>query len=384
MNPITKLTTLGQSIWYDNIQRKLLTNGTLANLIANGDIRGITSNPSIFHNAIAKTTDYDAALLPMVSAGWNAETIFWQLAKEDIQAAADLFKSLYHESNAGDGYVSLEVNPNLANDTEGTVAQAKKLWNEVNRPNLMIKIPATKAGIPAITQVIAAGINVNVTLIFSLSRYEEVMEAFMLGLELRHKQGLSIENIASVASFFISRVDSKIDGILQGMIQNGGSQSATATHLLGKAAIANAKQAYTLFEKKFSGYRFKELQAKGAARRQRPLWASTSTKNPAYRDVVYIEELIGPETVNTVPPQTLDAFRDHGIASLTIHSQLEEAQKSLEALNALGISMDKVTNELEQEGVKAFQDAFAALIKTIDERRLAALTANGQSVVEKK
>lgn len=384
MNAIAKLTTLGQSIWYDNIQRKLLSNGILANLISSGDIRGITSNPSIFHNAIAKTTDYDSALVPMVSAGWTAEAIFWQLAKEDIQTAADLFQVLYTESNARDGYVSLEVNPNLANDTESTVAQAKKLWAEVNRPNLMIKIPATKAGIPAITQAIAAGINVNVTLIFSLTRYEEVMDAFMLGLEQRRKQGLPVDKIASVASFFVSRVDTKIDAYLQGMIQKGGAQGTLAAGLSGKAAIANAKQAYALFEKTFSGRRFADLQAKGAARRQRPLWASTSTKNPAYRDVIYIEELIGPETVNTVPPQTLDAFRDHGVASLTIRSNLEEAQKSLDALESLGISMDQVTNELEQEGVKAFQDAFAALLKTIEERRLAVLASARQQSAAKK
>ncbi len=369
MNPIAKLTSLGQSIWYDNIQRNLLKDGTLKKLISDGDIRGITSNPSIFNNAIAKSNDYDTALAPLFKAGWEAEPIFWQLAIDDIQAAADLFRPLYEHTKGGDGYVSLEVNPNLANDTDGTFSQAKKLWQQVNRPNLMVKIPATRAGVPAITKAIAAGINVNVTLIFSIQRYLEVMDAFLLGLEQRNDSGLAIEQIASVASFFVSRVDTKVDALLQAMVSKGGPEAVKATSLLGKAAIANAKLAYDHFEKTFIDSRFLYLQAKGAARRQRPLWASTSTKNPAYRDVVYIEELIGPDTVNTVPPQTLDAFREHGIAALTIKQNLEDAHKTMKVLAEFGISMEQVTTDLEQEGVKSFSDAFISLLRTIDSRR---------------
>jgi transaldolase len=371
MNAIAELHALGQSLWYDNIQRVLLTNGAFAKMIADGDIRGVTSNPSIFNNAIAKSNDYDAALIPLARAGWKAEAIFWQLAKEDITAAADLFTPLYQTSRRGDGYVSLEVSPYLANDTAGTAAQAKQLWQEVNRPNLMVKIPATLAGLPAITQAISAGVNVNVTLIFSIERYMQVMDAYLSGLEQRLDAGLPVDQIASVASFFVSRVDTKVDARLQAIIQAG----SEATHLLGKAAIANARLAYARFEEVFASPRFARLQAKGA-RRQRPLWASTSTKNPAYRDVVYIEELIGPDTVNTVPPQTLNQFREHGIARVTIRKDLDGARQNLAALESVGIHMEQVTTELEIEGVKAFADAFTALLKTIDERRLA-IVANG-------
>jgi transaldolase len=372
MNAIQELHALGQSLWYDNIQRRLLLNGDLAKMISDGDIRGVTSNPTIFNNAIAKTIDYDSALLPMAKAGMGSEAIFWQLAKEDIRAAADLFLPLYQETQGGDGYVSLEVSPFLANGTEGTIKQAKQLWQEVSRPNLMIKIPATLEGLLAISQAIAAGINVNVTLIFSLGRYLQVMDAFISGIEQRVKAGLAVNKIASVASFFVSRVDSKVDGKLQAIIQTGGSKTELATNLLGKAAIANARLAYADFEKVFSSARFVQSLEKGA-KRQRPLWASTSSKNPAYRDVVYVEELIGPDTVNTVPPQTLDAFREHGIAHVTIRKDLDGARKVMQDLESLGISMDQVTTQLELEGVKSFADAFAALLKSIEERGLAAV-----------
>jgi len=311
MDRIAALHKLGQSIWYDNIERRLLVNGELADMISRGEIRGITSNPSIFHNAIAKTNDYDSAMQPMAWSGWNTEDIFWQLAVEDVRAAADLFKPLYEESTGGDGYVSLEVSPKLAHDTVKTFRDAQHLWSWVDRPNLMIKIPATAEGLPAIRKAIAAGLNVNVTLIFSLERYAEVMDAFMRGLEDRLKAGKPISGIASVASFFVSRVDSKVDSKLKAI----GSPSALA--LMGKAAIANTRLAYALFKKTFSSERFELLQAAGA-QVQRPLWASTSTKNPDFRDVLYIEEIIGPQTVNTVPPATLDAFRDHGEAHLTL------------------------------------------------------------------
>jgi transaldolase/glucose-6-phosphate isomerase len=358
MNQIPKLTSLGQSLWYDNIQRKLLESGELKAMIERGDIRGVTSNPTIFQNAIAKTTDYDAALIPLAWSGWDAENIFWQLAIEDIQQACDLFRPLYDETKGGDGYVSLEVNPYFANDTERTAKQAKELWARVNRPNLMVKIPATKEGIPAIRQSIAAGININVTLIFSLDRYAAVMDAYIAGLEDRIAMNEPINMVASVASFFVSRVDTKIDPRLP-------EDSA----LRGKAAIGNAKFAYDAFESIFTSPRFATLKARFRARVQRPLWASTGTKNPAYSDTVYVDNLIGPDTVNTVPPATLDAFRDHGKASLTITRGIEEAQLFFAELKAAGISMQQVTQELEEEGVKSFADAFKTLLDVIEDRR---------------
>lgn len=364
-NPISELTALGQSLWYDNIQRRLLENGELAAMIERGDIRGVTSNPTIFHNAIAKSNDYDSVLTPLAMSGWSSEQIFWQLAVEDIRAACDLFRPLYEQTDGVDGYVSLEVSPYLANDTEGTISQAKHLWQTVNRPNLMIKIPSTKAGIPAVRQVIAAGINVNVTLIFSLERYQQVMDAYLSGLEDRLLAGGEIERIHSVASFFVSRVDSKIDPKLP---EN--------SPLRGKAAIANAKLAYDEFRKVFGGARFGKLQM-AKANLQRPLWASTSTKNPAYPDTIYVDNLIGPATVNTVPPQTLVAFKEHGTAAETIMAGLDQASQQIAELEKLGILMSTVTQELEEEGVKAFADAFTALLATVDERRQAIVSRLG-------
>jgi transaldolase/glucose-6-phosphate isomerase len=362
---IEKLTSLGQSLWMDNIQRKLLENGELKAMIQRGDIRGMTSNPTIFNNAIAKSNDYDSAVTPLAWAGWDAEKIFWQLAVEDIKAACDAFAPLYEESNGGDGYVSIEVSPDRAHDTEKTIAQAEQLWVRVARPNLMVKIPATKEGIPAIRKTIAAGLNINITLIFSLKRYAEVMDAYLSGLEDRANAGHPIDHIASVASFFVSRVDTKIDPKLP-----------EASPLRGKAAIANAKLAYDQFQQTFAGRRWENLKVKGA-RVQRPLWASTSTKNPAYPDTIYLDNLIGPETVNTVPPATLEAFRDHGVAAMTLSRDVEKAQEAIQHLEAAGISMDVVTQELEDEGVKAFAEAFEQLLKTIDERRKSAVSSLG-------
>ena len=367
---IKKLYSLGQSLWYDNIQRRLLENGELAALIERGDIRGMTSNPSIFLNAIAKTHDYDPALVPLAWSGWDADSIFWQLAIEDIRDACDLFATLYRETEGADGYVSLEVTPTLAHNTAGTLAQAKQLWEWVDRPNLMVKIPATPEGIPAVQAAIAAGINVNITLIFSLERYRAVMDAYLAGLDERLTAGLPVQQIASVASFFVSRMDVKVDALLESL------GSVSAKELRGKAAIAYTKLAYEEFLKVFRGERFARFQAAGC-RLQRPLWASTSTKNPAYPDTLYVDGLIGPATVNTVPPQTLDAFRDHGKAVVTILDDLDGARKTLSDLEALGISMDKVTAELETEGVKSFSDAFAAMLKAIDDRRSAAISALG-------
>ena len=342
-----------------------MDNGELAGMIERGEIRGVTSNPTIFMNAITKSHDYDAELAPLAKAGRDKEEIFWQLAVEDIQRAADFFRPLYDQSDKGDGYVSLEVSPYLAHQTDKTLAEAKQLWQRVDRPNLMVKIPATVAGLPAITGAIAAGINVNVTLIFSLERYAAVMDAYLTGLEQRVAAGLPVDMIASVASFFVSRVDTKVDARLAGL----GSQAAP---LLGKAAIANARLAYADFKAVFTAERYQVLKAKGA-RVQRPLWASTGTKNPKYRDVVYVEELIGPDTVNTVPPQTLAAFLDHGVVRAgSLEENVAEARQTLVDLESLGISMSAVTSELEQEGVKSFADAFTALLSAVDASRKAA------------
>jgi transaldolase / glucose-6-phosphate isomerase len=360
-NPVHELHALKQSIWYDNIERKLLQNGELAAMIKDGLIRGITSNPSIFKKAIANSSDYDEALKPMAWSGLDPEKIFFELAIEDIRAATDLFAPLYKESKGGDGYVSLEVSPYLADDTEETIKQAKWLWETVNRPNLMIKIPATIEGLPAITAAIAYGINVNVTLIFSIERYAAVIDAYMAGLEQRLAANLPADHIASVASFFVSRLDTKIDKALEAI------GTADANSLLGKVALANSRLAYVLYEEKLGTDRFKALASKGALA-QRPLWASTGTKNAAYSDVLYVDELIAPNTVNTVPPHTLANFQDHGKASLSLQGHEDDSQAILDKLAALDISLDQATLELEEAGVKSFADAFTDLLNTIEDR----------------
>lgn len=366
MNTTLQLLQAGQSVWYDNIQRILLKNGEMAGMINRGEIRGVTSNPSIFMNAITKSQDYDESLRSAIEEGMASEEIFFRLAIEDIQAAADLFRPLYDQSRGGDGFVSLEVSPYLADDTEKTLEQARDLWRRVDRPNLMIKIPATRAGIPAIRAAIADGINVNVTLIFSRERYAEVMDAYLSGLEERAAKGMPNGRIASVASFFVSRVDTKVDPQLVKIAEGGtGSQ---AHSLMGKAAIANARLAYADYKQVFAGERFRKLAEQGA-KVQRPLWASTSTKNPAYRDVIYVEELVGPNTVNTMPPQTLAAFLEHGEVRLSLEEDLESARQVLLDLESLSIPMARVTEELEQEGVKSFADAFTTLLQGIEKRR---------------
>jgi transaldolase len=369
MNTAQQLYAAGQSIWYDNIQRGLLTNGELATMIAREEIRGVTSNPTIFMNAMTKSKDYDAGLVPLAKAGRSGEEIFWLLAVEDIMTAADLLLPMYQQTGGGDGYISLEVSPYLAHDTATTLSEARRLWTLVNKPNLMIKIPATKSGLPAITAAIADGINVNVTLIFSRERYAEVMEAYILGLEQRAAVGLPVDKIASVASFFVSRVDTKIDGRLAEMVDREGKRAEKVVKLLGQAAIANAKLAYADYKAVFGSERFLRLKAQGA-RVQRPLWASTGTKNPKYSDVMYVSELIGPDTVNTVPPQTLAAFLDHGVVIPgTLEQDLAAAEKVLVDLEGLGIVMRVVTQELEDEGVKSFMSAYSEVVEKMEERR---------------
>ena len=364
---IVKLQQLGQSFWYDNIERKLLDNGELNKMITEGDIFGVTSNPTIFQKAIANSNDYDKKLKELAAKGLKPIDIFYELAVEDIQRAADLFKPVYEKTNKKDGYVSLEVNPLLANKTRETIDEAAWLWEKVNRPNLMIKIPATPEGVPAVKAAISKGINVNVTLIFSRERYAEVIEAYISGLEERLEKGLPIDSIASVASFFVSRFDSKVDGKLIKLAEESPEKADLANDLLGKTAIANTRLAYELFAEKFYTSRFKKLQENGATY-QRPLWASTSTKNPEYSDILYVDSLTGEHTVNTLPPNTLEAFKDHGKAGIVLGKKETESSEILAKLESLGVSVDQVTLELEEEGVTSFSASFNSLLETISAR----------------
>jgi len=358
------------------MERRILENGELAQLIEQGDVRGLTSNPSIFNNAIAKSKDYDSALIPMSWAGYSDKMILEQLMIEDIQRVADLLRPLFEKTRGGDGFVSLEVRPDLAYETQKTIAEAQRLWDLVNRPNVMIKIPATQPGLEAIHKSIAAGLNINITLIFSIDRYKEVMDAYLSGLEDRIKAGKPVDHIHSVASFFVSRIDTKVDKYLEPIVKSSGRDAPVAKSLLGKIAIANARLAYQEFLQVVNSERFHRLQEKGA-NLQRPLWASTSTKNPAYPDTMYVDELIGKDTVNTGPPQTLQAFRDHGKVQLTIEQDIPGARKAFTDLEAVGISMKKVTLELEQEGVNAFAESYDSLDNTVKQRREAALSEFG-------
>jgi len=367
MNAIQQVHELGQSIWLDFIRRDLLSNGQLAGLIEAGELRGMTSNPTIFEEAIAKSDLYNGAIRPLAQAGWEPELIFESLAVDDVRAASDLFLPLYEGSDGKDGFVSIEVSPRLADDTQGTLIEARRLWESVNRPNLMVKIPATEGGVPAIEQAIYEGINVNVTLVFSLERYSQVMEAYLRGLERRVEAEQPIHRVASVASFFVSRVDTAVDGKLEAILRDEGAHAPKALALLGKAAIANAKLAYAQFKVAFGNPRFSRLREYGG-RTQRPLWASTSTKNPAYSDVVYVEQLIGKGTVNTLPPKTLNLFRDHGRAELTLEQDLAVARAQLDTLAELGISMEAITRDLETDGVRKFADSFESLLKVVAER----------------
>ena len=374
MNRLQALREQGQSVWLDYIERGMLKSGELAELVADG-VAGVTSNPSIFQSAIAKSDAYTEDLQVLIDRDLSNKEIYEALAIADIQAAADIMRPVYDGANGQDGFVSLEVAPDLAYDTDATIAEAKRLHGMVDRPNLMIKVPATEAGIPAISALIAAGININVTLIFSLDRYAAVKEAYLQGLEARRAQGQPIDRIASVASFFVSRVDSNVDARLDKLATDDPTNAAQYEALKGKIAVANAKLAYAQFEEVFAGPRWDALQEAGA-HVQRPLWASTSTKNPAYPDLLYVDTLIGPHTVNTMPPATLDAFRNHGTVKRTIDQGLTEAKHALGALAGIGIEIDQVTDELEAEGVQKFATSFEELLETIDSRRTELLTAS--------
>lgn len=360
LNSIQELGRFGQSVWYDNMYRSLIASGELERLVALG-VTGLTSNPTIFQKAISSGDDYDDSLIKRSSRGLNPEQLFEALATEDIRAAADILRPVYERSGGADGFASLEVSPRLAHDTVGTVEAALRLFDALDRPNVMIKVPATPEGIPAIRELIGRGVNVNVTLIFSLEMYSKVRDAYVSGLEDLECTGGDMSAVSSVASFFVSRVDTAVDGL----IERGGSRLET---LMGRAAVANAKIAYQDFKETFGTDRFDALAHK-RARVQRPLWASTSTKNPLYSDVLYVESLIGADTVNTMPDATLEAFLDHGKASDSIELGVEESREVIATLEANGIGMDEVTTMLMHEGVKAFADSFDLLLDDIEAKR---------------
>jgi transaldolase len=372
-NPLVELQQQGQSVWLDYIRRKALLSGDVRQLIEKDGLRGMTANPAIFQAAIAAGDDYDGTIEKMVKAGAEPVAIYEQLAVEDIQEACDQFRALYDSTDGLDGYVSLEVSPLLAHNTEGTLEEARRLWSWVSRPNLMIKVPGTEAGVPAIETLLAEGINVNVTLLFAIDAYDAVAWAYVRALERRVAEGKPVDKIASVASFFVSRVDVMIDPMLDKKAATvEGAEKTKLEGLRGKAAIANARLAYQSFKNIFGDARFAPLKAKGA-RVQRPLWASTSVKNPAYSDLLYADSLIGPDTVDTMPRDTLEAFRDHGTVKNTVEDDIAGAKQALADLESVGVSIKAVTDKLEQEGVEKFEQAFDALIKGIVEKRSALL-----------
>jgi transaldolase len=368
-NPLLDLQKQGQSIWLDYIRRDLLTSGELRRLIDEDGLRGMTSNPSIFEKAISGSPAYSGQLDQLISEGLNASDIFEHVAVKDIQDAADILRPVYDSTNKRDGYVSIEVSPTLARDTQGTIEEARRLWKSVRRPNIMVKVPGTPEGVPAVRQLTSEGLNINITLLFAQEAYIAVAKAYMDGLEAALKAGKDISGVASVASFFVSRIDTLVDSQIDAALKNPGSpdREQLLRSLHGKVAIANAKQAYRWYQQAIGGSRWRALAGRGA-QPQRLLWASTSTKNPKYRDVLYVEELIGPETVNTIPPATMDAFRDHGIVRRTLDSDLAAADKTMSDLEQAGISMKKVTDQLLDEAIKLFDDAFAKLISAVEEK----------------
>lgn len=367
-NPLVELAGYGQSPWLDFIRRNLMTSGELERLVTEDGLKGITSNPAIFEKALAAGDEYDDFIRENAGRVKDAIALYERIAIRDVQMAADVLKPIYDATKKHDGYVSLEVSPALANDTEKTLSEARHLWQIVNRPNLMVKVPATPAGIPAIQKLIADGININVTLLFSQSFYSAVAEAYIAGLEKYSEWFADLSGIASVASFFVSRIDSLIDAEIEEKLKTAtGEEKATLESLRGRVAIANAKCAYQIYLKKFSGDRWKKLAAKGA-RPQRILWASTGTKNPAYRDVLYVEELIGKNTVNTIPPATWDAFRNHGKLRMSLTENVEEARAMLANLERAGISLEAATDKLLIDAVMLFVEPFDKMIRAVEKR----------------
>ena len=363
-NPLIKLETLGQSIWLDYIRHDLIASGDLRRLIEEDGLQGMTSNPAIFEKAIAESTIYDQDIRQMALKQKRVNEIYEALSQRDVQDAADEFRSVYDSTDGKDGYVSLEVNPHLAHDTLGTIEEARRLWAALSRPNVLIKVPATVEGLIAIHQLISEGININVTLLFGLPRYRQVAQAYIAGLETRAAQGNPINHIASVASFFLSRIDTMVDPMIDKLINSDGEQASIARKIHGQVAISSAKVAYQIYKEIFEGPRFKKLADSGA-RVQRLLWASTGTKNPDYSDIKYIEEIIGPDTINTVPMETINAYRDHGKPKLCLQQDSKEANEVMAQLPQLSINIDKVTQELEDKGVDKFNEPFDKLLEAI-------------------
>jgi transaldolase len=363
-NPLQRLGALGQSPWLDYVRRDLITGGGLRRFIEVDGLRGVTSNPSIFQKAIAESHFYDPDISRLTAEGRSVEAIYDALSQHDVQSAADLFGPVYDAMEGRDGYVSLEVDPRLARNTPRSLEEARRLWSSLNRPNIMIKVPGTLEGVPAIRQLIEEGINVNVTLLFGLARYRQVAEAYLAGLEARTAQGKPVNHVASVASFFVSRIDSHIDPALAKLSRSGGAKADIAKRAEGQVAIANAKRAYQVYKEIFGSPRFERLRAEGA-RPQRLLWASTSTKNPSYDELKYVEALIAPETVDTLPLDTLNAYRERGNPEVRIERDLAEAERVLATLPELGIDLDRVTDELEDEGIQKFSQPFDQLLAAL-------------------
>ncbi len=370
VNPLKKLAELGQSIWLDYIRRDLYQGPELKRMIEEDGLAGMTSNPSIFQKAIGKSDLYDDTIEKLTDKALSVPEVFEKLAVEDVQNACDVFRPVYDSTGGNDGFVSIEVNPHLAHETDKTIAEAKRLWDACNRPNVMIKIPGTKAGLPAIRHCLTEGININITLLFSVKRYREVMDIFAEALEDRLGKGLPVDSLRSVASFFVSRVDSNVDKKLDAIIDDASrsdDQKKTARELRGTIAIANTRLAYANFEEWAATDRVVALKNKGVEL-QRPLWGSTSTKDDAYPDTLYIDELIAPFSVNTIPPETYDAYKDHGDPKVRIKDDLDDARQHLDQLKTLDIDIDTVTQELEDEGVQKFADAYDGLIETLEEK----------------
>jgi transaldolase len=370
LNPLRKLASLGQSVWYDYIRRDLYRGPALKRLIDEDGLKGMTSNPAIFGKAIAGTSLYDDEIRRLAARGFDPTRILTSLTVTDVRGAADVFRPAYEASGGDDGFVSIEVGPELARDTEGSVAEARRLWNACSRPNVMVKIPATDQGIGAIYRSLLEGININVTLLFSVSRYLEVMHAYLAAMEDRVVMGLPVDHIRSVASFFVSRVDSKIDAKLDAIAMSSTSSAGerrTATELRGKAAIANARIAYEVFESTFESPRFERLRRRGV-RLQRPLWASTSVKDPSYPSLYYVEALVAPNTVNTMPPETFEAYRENGNPVVRIHDDLRAGRSVFRRLCDLGIEEPEVSKELEEEGARRFSESISEVLKAIEEK----------------
>ena len=365
-NPLVRLAEFGQSPWFDFISRDIIESGELARLVKDDGLKGVTSNPAIFEKAISSGTAYDEFIRANAASSKDAVDLYEKLAVRDVQDAADILREVYDSTDAGDGFVSLEVSPHLAFDTEKTIAEARRLWKMVDRPNLMVKVPATPEGIPAIEQLIADGININVTLLFSQAAYRDVAHAYVAGLKRRSDAGEDVSRVASVASFFVSRIDSLVDKQIEEKLASAeGEGKERLESLRGNVAVANAKLAYQAYLEIFSGEEWEALAAKGA-RPQRVLWASTGTKNKDYSDVLYIDELIGPDTVNTIPPATWDAFRDHGTVAQTLTEGVDEARQTLADLASAGISLDAATDQLLAEAVKLFVDPFDKMIGAVE------------------